>query len=273
MNLAIIGDGEISYTLASFLDKQKHHVTVAIQQPEQIDLFSKVTEKTIVVKGFADEDLIPLLMQNSLLVIPLSSEFLEESAPVSLEIAHAIRRIALHSEWSRRLLMISSTAVYGDHHGLWVDETSPLKAKTSEGKMLIEAERIFHSLTELGWQVSILRVAEIYGPKRELSKRFSSIKGPFPGSGSAYTNMIHEADLIAAVDYTIRHHLKGIYNVVDDVHPTREQLYKQLVDRLHLPSVKWNPNYSGGNGVNKRVSNHKIKAAGFSLQYAERVLE
>ena len=273
MNLAIFGSGIISSELATFLSKKKHHVTVAVQYPEKLHIFSKSVEKSIVLKDFEDDDLLPIIVNNHLLVVPLSSDTLEEATPVTFQIAHAIRRMALHGELMRRIVVMSSTAVYGDHNGLWVDETSSLKAETEEGKMLIDAERIFESLSEFGWNVCILRVAEIYGSNRELSKRLRSLNSPLPGSGFTYTNMIHRIDVISAIDYCIRHHLEGIYNLVDDEHPTREELYKEIIERDRLPPVEWDPSIAEWHRVNKRVSNHKIKAAGFSLKHAYRVRE
>jgi nucleoside-diphosphate-sugar epimerase len=149
-----------------------------------------------------------------------------------------------------------------------------LKSKATEVASLIEAERLFFSLSEVNWSVAILRVAEIYGPDEELSKRLKTLNGPLPGSGTAYTNMIHRSDVIAAIDYCIRHQLEGIYNLVDDEHPTREQLYRKIAEKCGFAPFTWNSNYnSGWHEVNKRVSNHKIKAAGFSLKYSQRVLD
>jgi nucleoside-diphosphate-sugar epimerase len=129
-------------------------------------------------------------------------------------------------------------------------------------------------LEEIGWRTCILRCAEIYGPGRELSKRVKQFGGhTLPGSGSNYTNMIHKADCAAALDYALRHHLEGIYNLSDDEHPTRKELYDTVAHRFKFPHVLWDPTHPSLHTGNKRVSNHKIKAEGFAFLHPHRVLE
>ena len=84
--------------------------------------------------------------------------------------------------------------------------------------------------------------------------------------------MVHKTDVAAALDYALRHHLEGIYNVVDDEHPSRKDLYKQISHHCHLRTIHWDPELTSMHGGNKRVSNHKIKAAGFTFQFPHRVL-
>jgi nucleoside-diphosphate-sugar epimerase len=174
----------------------------------------------------------------------------------------------------RRLIYTSSTSVYGDHHGLWVDETSELKAKSEQAHILIETEKTYLSLKELGWNVCTLRFSEIYGPGRELSKRVEKLQGhTLPGAGDHYTNMIHKKDCAYAIDYALKHKLEGIFNATDDEHQTRRELYDAISLKFRLPKVKWDSNLTGLHSGNKRVSNHKIKAEGFSLFHPHRVLD
>jgi nucleoside-diphosphate-sugar epimerase len=191
-----------------------------------------------------------------------------------LDTAYAFRRIAISGVPPRRLIYTSSTSLYGDHRGMWVDETSKLKIKSDHGQTLIETERVLLSLADQGWRVCILRCAEIYGPSRELSQRIRSLQGQtLPGSGKNFSNMIHRMDVVSAVDFAMRHRLGGIYNLSDDDHPTRQDLYDKIAGKLGVPSVSWDPNASGWHGGNKRISNRKIKAKGFSFRYPHRILD
>jgi nucleoside-diphosphate-sugar epimerase len=147
-------------------------------------------------------------------------------------------------------------------------------AKSEPAKILIEAEKHYLSLQELGWNVCLLRLSEIYGPGRELSNRVKNLEGHvLPGTGDHYTNMIHKTDVASAIDYAHRHHLEGIYNLSDDENPTRKALYDAVSHKFRLPKVKWDPEHMALHTGNKRVSNHKIKAEGFALRHPIRMLD
>jgi nucleoside-diphosphate-sugar epimerase len=273
MNAAIFGSGILSLDAASNLRKKKYHVTLAARQPEALHDFMRAAEKSIILNDYDEESLIPIIANNPVIIVASLSEISKETAQTSLEVAEAIRRCAAGSDFIRRIIYVSSTTVYGDHKGLWVDETSTLKGKSEEAKLLLKAERLIKSLEDLSWSVCILRIAELYGPGREISKRMKLVKGPLPGSGTTYTNMIHRSDVASAIEYCISHHLDGIYNLADDDHPTREELYDQVTKKFHLPKTTWDPNYDGWKSINKRISNRKIKSAGFSLRHPSRVID
>ena len=85
--------------------------------------------------------------------------------------------------------------------------------------------------------------------------------------------MIHKEDVAGAVDYAYRHDCEGIYNLSDDDHPLRKDLYDAVAKKHHLHKVEWDPTHPGLRSDNKRVSNHKIKGEGFSLRHPHRVLD
>lgn len=189
--------------------------------------------------------------------------------------AKMFRQLALEMKMPKTLIYTSSTSIYGDHNGHWVDETSTLHPATPASKILVEAEETYLSLKELGWSVAALRFAEIYGPGRELSRRVKNLKGHvLPGSGQQYTNMVHRDDCASAIDYCFQHHLTGVYNIADDVHPTRKDLYDEIAKKFSLPKVNWDPKLTGIllHVGNKRVSNHKVKSEGFAFAHPTRVL-
>lgn len=274
MNIAIIGCGYLGLELASLWSHKGHHVTATTRNPDRLAELSKHAQKSLIFKGEAEEELVPIIANNDVLVVTIGADSPDQYEKAYLHTAHLFRHLALEMDLPRDLIYTSSTSVYGDHHGLFVDETSELLARGDQGKILIEAEKTFSSLEELGWSVAILRLAEIYGPHRELSKRVKQLAGhPLPGNGNQYTNMIHKTDCAAAIDYILRHHLEGIYNLADDDHPTRKELYDLISAKFHLPPVKWEPSLVGMHSGHKRVSNHKIKAEGFSFRHPHRVLD
>ncbi len=274
MNIAILGAGYLGKEVASLWSKKNHHVTVTTRHPERLEGLSHVAQKCVILKDSDEEILAPLILDNELLLVTIAASNPDNYESAYLKMAQAIRHIAFENQVIRRIIYTSSTSVYGDHQGLWVDETSELKAKSDQAKILIETERVYESLREIGWHVCILRLAEIYGPQRELSKRLKSMKGhTLPGAGLNHSNMIHQEDVVSAIDYALKHHLEGIYNLADDDHPTRQKLYEEVAHKFQLPLPKWDPKYDGFHQGNKRVSNHKIKSEGFSFRHLHRVVD
>lgn len=254
--------------------KKDDHVTATTRTPERVEELSKVAQKCVIIKGNDEDELIPLLANNDLILVTIAADNPEHYESAYLNTAQIFRRLALEMDLPRELIYTSSTSVYGDHHGQWVDETSELLAKGEQAKILIEAEKTYLSLEELGWNVCIFRLSEIYGPERELSKRVQQLEGhTLPGTGDQYTNMIHRDDCANAIEYAHRHHLRGIYNLTDDEHPTRKDLYNQISEKFSLPKVKWDPSLSGLHSGNKRVSNHKIKSEGFIFRHPHHILD
>lgn len=274
MNIVIIGCGYVGMELAALWKKKGHFVTTTTRSPEKLDALSKVSQKALLIKGNDPDELIPLIANNECIAVTIGADSADQYESAYLNTAQIFRHLALEMDLPRQLLYTSSTSVYGDHHGQWVDETSDLLTKTEQGKILAEAEKQYLSLQELGWTVCVFRLSEIYGPGRELSHRIKQLEGHIlPGSGDQYTNMIHKSDCASAIDYALRHHLEGVFNLSDDEHPTRKELYDTISQKFHLPTVKWDPSHTALHSGNKRVSNHKIKAEGFAFRHPHRILD
>ena len=85
--------------------------------------------------------------------------------------------------------------------------------------------------------------------------------------------MVRKEDVASALDYALRYQLDGIYNLADDEHPTRKELYHEMAQKMNLSDVEWDPSLAGMHSDSKRVSNHKIKAEGFSFLFPSRVFD
>ncbi len=273
-HIAIIGCGYIGTEVAALWSKKGYHITATTRHTERLTELSHVAQKSVILKGIDEEEMAPLISANKTLLITVAADNSDHYESAYLHTAQLLRHLALQMDMPRRLIYTSSTSVYGDHKGQWVDEGSELLAESDQAKILMEAERIYLSLQELGWHVTILRLAEIYGPGREFSHKVKEMKGySIPGSGDQYTNMAHQADIVAAIDYSLRHHLEGVFNIADDDHQTRKELYHMICHKYHLPEPKWDPTLTEIRGGNKRVSNHKIKGEGFVFRHPHRQLD
>ena len=169
-----------------------------------------------------------------------------------------------------RFLFVSSTSVYGQEDGSAVTEASPAEPKTETGQILREAEE--EALREAN--ALVFRVGGIYGPGRGiLFERFRQGEAVIEGDGTRSINQAHRDDVVSALlcglGVGIPPLPDGIYNVCDDEPVSYLTYYGWLAERLGKPMppfVPPNPNRKRG-WTNKRVSNAKLKAAGWKPRF------
>ncbi len=159
------------------------------------------------------------------------------------------------------LLYTSSTSVYEGHVGT-VTENTPIHPLSPQGKILKATEELFLS----SHNACVLRLGGIYGAGREISKRAMYFSGKkMPTNGNEPTNHVQQRDIVAALLFCIQKQLKGIYNLVNDQHPLKKELYLKICARQDLPLPTWG--LEEGKGY--LVSNAKIKKEGFVFEHQE----
>lgn len=116
-----------------------------------------------------------------------------------------------------RLVYTSSTSVYGQTDGSWVDETSPTNPTTETGAILVAAEQLLRT-APLRVHATTLRVAGIYGPGRgHLFRQFVAGKISPPDAPARWLNMVHRDDVATAIRAALETGTAGgIYNVADN---------------------------------------------------------
>ena len=136
-----------------------------------------------------------------------------------------------------RVVYISTSAVYGDCGGAWIDETAPLRPATARGRRRLDAERRWLAWSEQsGVAVVILRVPGIYAHDRLPLQRLREGLPVLAETESPYTNRIHADDLARACIAAMRRGRPGqAYNVSDGHPTTMTDYFNQVADRLGLP--------------------------------------
>ena len=98
-----------------------------------------------------------------------------------------------------RLVYTSSTGIYGDHDGAFVDEGTPIEPKTGKTEVLAAAERVAHgAAADAGIDGTVARFAGLYGPGRYRLDRY--LTGPVT---EGYLNMVHRDDAAGAVAFCL----------------------------------------------------------------------
>ena len=163
-------------------------------------------------------------------------------------------------------IYLSSTGVYGQNDGEWVDETMPAEPASGTGQILMQAEqRVINQHRFNGFPGMILRLSGIYGPSRGYAlKRIQQGNAVIESPGDRWINMIHRDDAAGAVLNVFQHGNAGeIYNVTDDTPVQQKEFYEWLASTSGNPMpnvVKNDPLKPGKREVtNKRVRNHKLK--------------
>lgn len=112
----------------------------------------------------------------------------------------ALDQFANRTNPPERYVYTSSTGVYGDHEGGWVDERTPLDPTTEKTEVLAEAERVaIDGASQRGIDGTVARLAGIYGPDRYRLTRY--LEGPVT---EGYLNMIHRDDIAGGIAYLLR---------------------------------------------------------------------
>lgn len=160
-----------------------------------------------------------------------------------------------------QLIYVSSTGVYGDFGGAWIDESSPTEPKREGGKACLAAERLLMQ-SRFSDRATILRMAGLYGNQRVPTKATIQSKQWSKLSGTGYLNLIHVDDAVSAVVAVSDQAFHGQTFLVADSNPTlRREYYESLAETFELGSIPWNdvaPDPNSRGSSSKRVSNRKL---------------
>lgn len=179
-------------------------------------------------------------------------------------IGRLLARLRASNERPRRVLFTSSTAVYGEEGGGWVDEDSECAPGSFNGRLLLEAE---HRLYSSGLPATVLRFGGIYG-REGVGRLVGAVRRGAPCREGQYSNRIHRDDCAAALAHVLSLPVPAaLYNAVDDAPDAQCEVMRWLAARLGVP-----PPVAGAAGPmpargNKRCANTRLKASGFRFQY------
>jgi nucleoside-diphosphate-sugar epimerase len=144
---------------------------------------------------------------------------------------------ALSTRPPERLVYISTSGVYGDCGGAFVDEDRPLAPQTLRGTRRADAERALLAWGEQrGVSVSVLRVPGIYAAERLPLAQLKRGAPVLRAEDDVYTNHIHADDLASICAVALARAAAGrIYNASDDSEMNMGDYFDLVADRAGLP--------------------------------------
>lgn len=260
--ILIVGCGAIGSELAGILSAKGHDVTGLKRNPPSGS--GSISYVSADISSFAN-------------LADLDSDFTEAFFIVSPDERNeqsyrAVYETGLNNLLTKlpeaRWIMVSSTSVYEQSQGEWVNEDSAAKPDNVASCLIRQAEQ---RLTALNSANIVVRFSGIYGPGREYLLRQAMQTPAIQQTPPYFTNRIHQRDCVGVLAFLLELRLTGAalaqyYLASDDDPAPMWEVASWLAERLHClpPTVKA---VGAKAGMNKRCSNARLKAVGYQLQY------
>lgn len=265
-HIIIIGCGSIGHNLGKNLIQHGHRVTGIKKNP-------------IKNHGGIHYIYCDIGLKSELSKIDFSSEAIVFMVPPAerRELAYRLLYDTSLSQWlnllnkqnvSSPIIFVSSTAVYGQNQGEWVDELSETKPQHFRGQWLRHGEK---QILNHGKINSVLRLSGIYGPGRQRLLNLARSNTPIASHPPYYTNRIHSEDVVGLLQWMIERKLKNS--------PVPHLLLGSDLDPAPLHEVvgflrkQWGlsplPDQSHDKGQNKRCRSSLLKDLGFQFRYPD----
>ena len=171
----------------------------------------------------------------------------------------------------RRFIFVSSTAVYAQDDGAWIDESSPAEATHFRARRLREGEALVCAAASCGTLTATVRLAGIYGPGRtRLVDSVRSGRATYPPGPPRYANRIHRDDAASFLAHLLcLPQPAPLYLGVDDAPVDLREVLEWLADELGAarPQQQEAPAEAGPERSSKRCSNALLRASGYRFRY------
>ncbi len=268
--LLIVGCGSIGTQLAEVLTAKGHQVVGLKRNPPNSELITGI--KYFKADISSNEALKALPLDFDFIYFIVSPDGRNEDSYKAIYntglnslLAH-FAQVETIPQW----FFVSSTSVYGQTQGEWVDENSPTNPENITSQLIKLAEQ---RLIALNAHHVIVRFSGIYGPGREYLLRIArqSSAPAIQQDPPYFTNRIHQSDCVGVLVFLLECRLAGIalescYVASDDDPAPTWEVMSWLAERMNtsLPSLK---TMQSDADMNKRCNNQRLKALGYQFSY------
>lgn len=205
------------------------------------------------------------------LVISASPD--DDGDPLIAAAGDLLRRGMPALEW---IGYLSTIGVYGNHDGAWVTEESECRPRAGRLDFRLSAERQWQDLASARkTPLAILRLSGIYGPGRNALVNLANGTARRIIKPGQIFNRIHVADIAGALMHLAPGRTAGVFNVTDDEPSPPQDVIEFAANLMNVPpppaldfaTADLSPMARSFYGENKRVSNAKLKAAGYGFAH------
>ena len=263
----IVGCGDIGWRLAQCLSQDAYSVTGLRRNPPE-DLPYLRYQACDVINA---EKLSETLRQDiSVIVISMTPS---ERSDVGYQRAYVqtcqnlVEGLRTNHCKPRLVIFVSSTAVYAQMDGSWVDENSPVEPESFSGKRLLEAEAI---IQKSGFANTVVRFSGIYGPNR--NRLIEQVRQGKASASTHFTNRIHADDCARSLAHLIEIHRKGeklqpVYLATDSASATMLEVVTWLAEQMGV--AEFLSESATNDRGNKRCGNQCLLDSGFVFRYPD----
>lgn len=267
MTILLAGCGDLGTEAGLRFAAAGHRVVGWRRSPEKLPA---AVEGVAADLGSADLPAVPA--DTTAVVVAVAADSSTESAYRTAYVdglAHVLDALERDGVAPRRVLFVSSTAVYGDAGGGWVDESTTAAPGGFSGRILLEAEELLASrLGGTGTTPVVLRLGGIYGPGRtRLIDQVRNGTAVVPDQ-PRFTNRIHRDDAAAALVHLASMEAipATVYVGVDNSPADLGDVLRFLASEMGYPEPPIGP-AGEARGGNKRCNNALLRGTGFEFTY------
>lgn len=186
-------------------------------------------------------------------------------------VANVLQVLQARKQPIRRFILTSSSSVYGQSDGEWIDEDTPANAQGFAADTLRAGEQL---VWDSAFPATVIRFAGIYGPGR--TRLLDTVKrGQARCTPGLYTNRIHRDDCAAAIVHLLQlANPAELYLGVDDVPALQCEVMSWLAAQLDVAAPSHQAQTDGPFSQtehrvrsNKRCNNNRLRASGYHCQY------
>lgn len=266
-NILVVGLGDIGYPVALALHELGHQVTGLKRQPAAFSapfpvLFADIRQPDSLQNLSTDYELL-------LFIVSPGGRQVEAYQAVFYEGLNNLLRHFAKVEQPPACLMVSSTSVYGQDRGEWVDESSETRPLAATAQWLLAAEHLLYDAVE---KHCVVRFSGIYGPGRDWLIRRAASAEPIQCQPPSYTNRIHQQDCVAVLLFLTNKLLAGeslqsCYLASDHDPAPLWEVINWIAEQHHYPS----PialSAAADAPRNKRCRNRRLTELGYKFQYS-----
>ena len=256
--LLSLGHGYSARALAARLVPEGWHI---VGTTRSADKMAQIAATGVEPVQWPGSDLAPLIAEFPNILISAGPS--PDGDPVLAQLRDTIARAASGIRW---LGYLSTTGVYGDRNGGWVDEHTALTPSTSRGQARVAAEAAWQAIPDL--PLHVFRLAGIYGPGRgPFAKVRNGTARRIIKQGQVFSR-IHVEDIASGLELSLNAPNSGaIYNMCDDAPAPPEDVIGHAAELLGMPippavafeDAEMTPMARSFYAESKRVRNDLIK--------------
>ena len=233
INLFCFGFGQVAKAFITNLLKNKIKINLITTSREKTGEYNYLNLKYINF-NFHEK----IFDKNLLSEIKKYSHILISTPPINskdlfLELLKSNYNLLNESKW---ITYLSSTSVYGDHNGAWVDEQSQLVPSSEKGKIRLEIENRWKILSK-DYPIQIFRLAGIYSKEDNLITRIKKNNSRIIKKKNHKFSRVHLEDVSGFLFRSLENLKPGeIYNIADDKPISNEEVLSEILNKYMLKS-------------------------------------